>query len=321
MNSIQNSSRRGFLSNLLSGGAYMLGAHFAPEGLWGAQTPQSAYTVWPSEPPADCPFRQSTEITGVAFTGRHIQYVHPDTWFPSWASNGNLYSPWADGVVNGVRSNSGGTKLKPSTGHATILGIDPLHLEITDAGLYPGDPTPYGGRYPCGSLVYNGVWYYGTYCLMDSDGDPAKGFNWDILGPFVGFRYSTDYGRTWHDTPHTPLHPLFLEPRRPGGKVKIGSPHFVDFGKNMQYSPDGKAYLVGHGAVDPDPEPRPANLSWITGDQIYMVRVTPVSGTSTTAPNTSTSPGSMPLGGQLGRMISPGSSRWWIGTTTVAASR
>ena len=43
----------------------------------------------------------------------------------------------------------------------------------------------------------------------------------------------------------------------------------------MQYSPDGEAYLVGHGAVDPDPKPREANLSWITGDQIYMARVTP----------------------------------------------
>ena len=43
----------------------------------------------------------------------------------------------------------------------------------------------------------------------------------------------------------------------------------------MQYSPDGKAYLVGHGAIDPDPKPRPANLSWGTGDQIYMARVNP----------------------------------------------
>ena len=91
----------------------------------------------------------------------------------------------------------------------------------------------------------------------------------------MGFRYSTDYGKTWHDTPHTPSQPLFAEPKQPGGKVKMGAPHFVDFGRNMQYSPDGKAYLVGHGATDPDPKPRDANLSWITGDQIYMARVTP----------------------------------------------
>jgi hypothetical protein len=57
--------------------------------------------------------------------------------------------------------------------------------------------------------------------------------------------------------------------------VKIGAPHFVDFGQNMRHSPDGKAYLVAHGAMDNDPKPRVANLSWITGDQIYLLRVTP----------------------------------------------
>ena len=33
------------------------------------------------------------------------------------------------------------------------------------SGLAKGDASPYRGRYPCGSLVHNGVWYYGTYCL------------------------------------------------------------------------------------------------------------------------------------------------------------
>ena len=240
------------------------------EHVCAAGTPQSASTVWPSEPPADCPFPHSTEITGLAFTGRHIRYANADTWYPSWAANGNMYSPWTDGSVGSVNSGSGGKKA--TTGYATILGDDPLHLEITDVGTYPGDPTPYGGRYPCGSLVYHGVWYYGTYCLLET---PGKGLNWDVLGPLVGFRYSQDYGKTWHDTPHSPADPLFAEPAAPGGKVKMGAPHFVDFGKDMQYSPDGNAYLVGHGAIDPDPSPRPANLSWITGDQIYMARVKP----------------------------------------------
>ena len=231
------------------------------------------YKAWSSEPPADCPFPKSSDITGIAFTGRHTRYSNADTWYPSWAENGNLYSPWTDGSVNNVTSSSGGPQA--TTGYATIIGDDPLHLQITDVGVYAGNPAPYGGRYPCGSLVCNGVWYYGTYGLMDSDGDPRKGLNADILGPFVGFRYSTDFGKTWHDTPHTPSQPLFGEPNKPGGIVKIGSPHFVDFGKNMQYSPDGNAYLVGQGATDPDPKPRDANLSWITGDQIFMARVAP----------------------------------------------
>ena len=239
-------------------------------GLGLAVGAETTYRVWPSQPPSDCPFEPSHSIVGIAFTGRHIRYAHADTWYPSWASDGNLYSPWTDGSVGDVKSGSGGEKA--TTGHATIVGDDPLNLKIVNAGVYPGNPAPYGGRYPCGSLVYKGVWYYGTYCLLET---PGKHLNWDVLGPFVGFRYSTDFGKTWHDTPHTPSQPLFAEPERPGGKVKMGVPHFVDFGRNMQYSPDGKAYLVGQGAADPDPKPRDANLSWITADQVYMARVTP----------------------------------------------
>jgi hypothetical protein len=43
----------------------------------------------------------------------------------------------------------------------------------------------------------------------------------------------------------------------------------------MQHSPDGKAYLLAHGAIDPDPKPRYANDSWISGDQIFLLRVEP----------------------------------------------
>jgi hypothetical protein len=197
-----------------------------------------------------------------------------DTWYPSWAADGKLYSPWTDGFLNGVKSASWSGE-KATTGHAIIVGDDPLHLSFAGAGIYPGSAAPYAGRYPCANLVYDGVWYIGTYCLNDSDGDPCAGLNWDILGPFVGFRHSTDFGKTWTDTPHTPASPLFGEPAKVGGTVKMGVPHMVDFGKNMQYSPDGKAYLVGHGATDTDPKPRAANLSWVTGDQVYLARVTP----------------------------------------------
>jgi hypothetical protein len=110
---------------------------------------------------------------------------------------------------------------------------------------------------------------------MDSDGNPGKGLNWDILGPFVGFRFSENLGKTWQDTPHTPSSPLFTEPEDPGKTVRFGSPHFVDFGRDMQHSPDGNAYLVAHGSQEPDPRPRRANASWITGDQIYLARVMP----------------------------------------------
>ena len=240
-------------------------------GAWQAPVDDAPFParVWPSDPPKDCPFGPSQIISGLEFTGRHAHYANADTWYPSWASDGNLYSPWTDGEVNGVKAQSFGPTA--NTGFAAIAGDSPLHLTILNPGTVAGDPKPYQGRYPCGSLVYKGVWYYGTYCLMDG----GKGLNWDILGPFVGFRHSTDFGRTWTETPHTPAKPLFPEPMKTGGAVRFGVPHFVDFGKNMQYSPDGHAYLVAHGAMEDDPHPRPANASWITGDQIYLARVTP----------------------------------------------
>jgi len=45
---------------------------------------------WRSEPPADCPFKSSTSLTGVEFTGRHAEYTGADTWYPSWAADGCL---------------------------------------------------------------------------------------------------------------------------------------------------------------------------------------------------------------------------------------
>jgi hypothetical protein len=235
----------------------------------------AAELEWNTPAPKDCPAPPSKDFSGLVFTGRHAEYTKADTWYPSWASDGNLYSPWTDGTVEDLRCSSNGGRTAAHTGSAKIVGDDPLSLQVLEPRIYPGDPKPYGGRYPCGSLVVDGVWYYGTYCLNDTDGDAGKGLNWDILGPCVGFRYSTDFGKSWTDTSHTPAAPLFGEPAAINGPVKLGSPHFVDFGQNMRHSPDGMAYLAGHGAVASDPTPKPANLSWITGDQVYLARVKP----------------------------------------------
>ncbi len=249
------------------------------------------YSPWPSKPPSDCPFEASQHIRGLVFTGRHAEYTGADTWYPSWAEDGNCYSGWTDGSFNerietpdwwlknlpdcssdsrnAVNAEHGG---KSGTGQARIIGDDPLHLTLENLGIEYASPAPYEGRYPCGSLVYNGVWYYGTYCLDESGRTNELGqkLNWDIQGPFVGFRVSRDYGKTWEACPHTPAKSIFGESGKQGGKVKIGAPHFVDFGQNLQYSPDGKAYMVGHGASGPD-----AEVAWIRGDQAYLIRVTP----------------------------------------------
>ena len=247
--------------------------------------------IWLTKPPADCPFEQSEDIAGITFTGRHQEYTDADTWFPSWASDGNLYSPWTDGIIDktwpdgspGRISCSSGDGEKARTGHAKIVGDDPLNLKVIPLGTFNAPATPYNSRYPSGSLVYNGIWYYGSHVegpegMVMKDGFP---YNLPWIGPLVGFRVSEDYGKTWTDTPHTPENPIFGESgldengKPNGAPIKIGEPFFVDFGKNMEHSPDGKAYLVGHGAVEPDSKPRFANSSWITGDHAYMFRVVP----------------------------------------------
>jgi hypothetical protein len=260
------------------------------QALTAAATHDKNGFVWKSDAPTNCPFGRSEDITGIFFTGRSRTYTTADTWYPSWASDDKLYSPFTDGAVNGVFSGSGYNFDKqklPVTGFAVIEGADPVDLKITRPGLIEHEPNPYGGQYPCGSLVYNGVWYYGTYTL-DWHKDP-----WDIMGPFVGFNVSMDLGRTWLPKTRTALNPIFGESAkdgrpvrmwkmkatyekseykegRQGARVKMGAPHFVDFGKNMMHSPDGKAYLVAHGSTRRD-----SYNSWASGDQVYLFRVKP----------------------------------------------
>jgi hypothetical protein len=256
--------------------------------------------AWESPVPADCPFPKSTSLTGVYFTGRHSDYHCGDTWYPCWAGDGNMYSPWTDGITEGVRCGSG-AGANARTGHGVMIGDDPLNLVIHNTSPPKvASALPYRGRYPAGSLVYDGIWYYGTYCLGPAGSFKHNEFtwNWPNLGPMPGFQISRDYGKTWEPSPLTPEKPLFPEPRKFLGPVKMGAPHFVDFGRNMEHSPDGKAYLLGMGAEENDPKPRPcikpgkpgevyqlaggcisdfahANLSWITADQVYLARVKP----------------------------------------------
>jgi hypothetical protein len=207
-------------------------------------------TLWPEHVGLnswfnEIPTEHSDNIVNIGFTGRFANYTDADTWYPTWASDGNLYSPWTDGTIGDEECISY-TREKAHTGQAKIVGDDPLNLEVISLGTIPGSALPYQGRYPCGSLVYNGVWYHGTYCLLE---DPSTSMNWPILGPFVGFDISLDYGKSWEPSPLSPANNLFYEHTDLGARpIKIGAPHFVDFGKNMEHSPDGFAYLTCHGA-------------------------------------------------------------------------
>ncbi len=172
-----------------------------------------------------------------------------------------MYSPWTDGRVGSWSSDSHGRLAM--TGRARILGSDPLGLQVVPLGTMMADPSPYDNRYPSASLVHNGTWYYGTYCLDEPPGD-------NVLGPFVGFHISLDGGESWTAPTTTPAEPLFGESAKFGGIVRFGSPHFVDLGKNMEHSPDGYAYLVGHGTTRPH-----RRRTWISGDAIFLARVRP----------------------------------------------
>lgn len=240
--------------------------------------------IWPIENQSVWPVKGSQSFQNIEFTGRFSNYTKADTWYPSWASDGNLYSGWTDGTIGDMDFVWSALGEKALTGQAKIVGDDPMNLEVVNLGTHVSSALPYQGRYPCGSLHYNGVWYYGTYALHQPKKSINKDFGWYILGPTVGFRWSTDNGVSWNETPHTADDPLFDDPAfseydmeegKSGPFVKLGAPHFVDFGQNMEHSPDGKAYLVGHGSSWPDKKPRVANNSWNSGDEIYLSRVTP----------------------------------------------
>ncbi|CAF3961185.1 unnamed protein product [Rotaria sp. Silwood1] len=60
------------------------------------------------------------------------RYATADTWFVSWADDDLLYSAFTDGMVDDITSSSGATypNSNTTTGHAIIMGSNPLNLTI-----------------------------------------------------------------------------------------------------------------------------------------------------------------------------------------------
>ena len=144
---------------LLASGASMSG--FAGSENW---------ITWPdSGSSKGIPFEKSKVLTEFQYLeGKNAQYGGADTWYPAWASDGNLYTPWTDGRVQNVSSGSGGTAAagwNSTTGYATVIGDDPFNLTLKNVKTFTSSTYPYQGRYPCGSLAVNGIWFYGTYYL------------------------------------------------------------------------------------------------------------------------------------------------------------
>ena len=192
--------------------------------------------------------------------------------YPSWAADGNLYSSWTDGTVNGISSSSRG-ETSATTGFATIIGDDPFNLTVVNASVYTEGAGPYQGRYPSLNFYLNGTWFYGSYALEDYGkwpSPPPDCGNWCYLCPFTSIRTSNDKGATWVDSRRTMTSytdNLFGETCVNNTKVKIGAPHAVDFGQENMYSPDGRLYMVSTGAEDPD-----SYESWMQGSSVYLSR-------------------------------------------------
>ena len=88
----------GLLAITIPLAALSVAAQDAPAGYTGMQTEMKPFR-WPSKTPQWCPFPASETLAGIEFTGRYRNYTNADTWYPTWADDGNLYSPWTDGYV------------------------------------------------------------------------------------------------------------------------------------------------------------------------------------------------------------------------------
>lgn len=240
------------------------------------------WTVWPNTPPPNIPFPPSVDLLGFEFAyGANSQpkNIRADTWFPSWGADDALYSGYTDGTVQGVGSGSAGNG---TTGMAILYGDDPYNLTaVVPRTAWPANSAPYKGRYPSTNLHYKGVWAQGTYTVDSYHPYPAvpeNGGVWCVQGPFTWWRTSGDGGLTWDDGGHFNLanysDTLLGEAGVNNSKVKIGAAHIVDFGKNMEHSPDGKFYMVSHGADQPSDYE-----GWMQGSQVYLARAPPAPST------------------------------------------
>ena len=92
----------------------------------------------------------------------------------------------------------------------------------------------------------------------------------------MGFRHSTDAGAAWVEprlNATGPTDNLFRKSpfhNTTSNQVRFPMPHWVDFGKNMEHSPEGKAYVVSHGN---DGTSTGSDEAWTLGNQVFMARV------------------------------------------------
>jgi len=139
-----------------------------------------------------------------------------------------------------------------------------MDLIATSGGKLMSNKGSWTGRYPNAVIHLNGTLYYGTR-LTANNGTmyPA--------GPNAGYHVSYDAGTNWTMSPYGPSSYLFGTQDPPSGPylaTRFGQTYLVDYGKNQQYSPDGKIYLVSAGSPVSDPDP-----GAFADDDVYLCRV------------------------------------------------
>jgi hypothetical protein len=228
-------------------------------------------SAWPTFIPDDCPLPRSSILDGIRFTGRHSNYTKADYWNMSWAADGHLYASCGDGP--GIWN----------AGLYRIEGDSPEALGFTELGNFnikKGQRE--GRRYGSCILVKDGVCFYGFEDGWNTSADVGLGRFWgfahartyDRVGGDLTelrddrWRMKADSGWAYPDGLYGAVRPggFFDEP---AGINRIRGPRFVDFGRELEHSPDGFAYMTAHGSECGKPP------EWANGDSIFLMRAQP----------------------------------------------
>ena len=286
--------------------------------------------IWPSAPPADCPVRAVQGPDGDPFPGPqerlplrgHLVSLLGRGREAVLALDGRLRA----GALDGSREvqQFGERQRMPHDRPGRHRGERSPGPQDHQPGPRSTAALPITGRYPCGSLVYNGVWYYGTYCLAP-DGRAHYGpisLQLALAGAVRRLprtrRTSARPGRT-----RRTRRPSRSSARPACGATRSRSARPTSSISARTWSTRRTARPISSPTA---PEPRPeAALRQPELDHAATRSTCSASRrrsrTSTTPRSTSSSPAATPRGSPSGRATSPRSSRSSTGTTTWAASR
>ena len=172
--------------------------------------------IWMSEPPQNCPFIQSKELTGIKFLGIKSGFHVGDTWYPSWADDDKLYSPFTDGDcprLDGSRDLSisdgnvpqGYGVERTSTGQAVIEGDDRVSLKLYSLGLGTNDfkhikpLMEWNNNMGCVTVTYNAPLKKYMMCVTDGGNTSSRMNSYileskDITGEWKLISYMKNFG-------------------------------------------------------------------------------------------------------------------------------